>query len=122
MKTLACAVLGVLIAAVATGCCCSHGCNTCGYNAGGCNSCYGAAPTYNYAPGGCPNGNCGVGAPGFYPQGAYYGPTDVMTSNAAPLGTPVAMTATPYTPQPSFAQSPYIAQTAMAPLESLPTY
>ena len=130
MKTLALAILAAALAGGSTGCCClgGGGCSPCAsYAPSGCNSC---APSYGYAPsyggcnscgqnygvpafggGGCPNGNCGVGAPPVYgPQGAYFGPGDVMSAQAAPTyPTPVAMT-------------PTFAQTAMAPLQSLPTY
>lgn len=128
MKTLALAILAAALAAGSTGCCClGGGGGCCSYQPSPCNSC---APSYGYAPsgcsscgqggyvapyaapygGGCPNGNCGVGAPAYGPQGAYFGPSDAMTASVGgAYPGPVAMT-------------PTFAQTAMAPLQSLPTY
>ncbi len=132
MKTLAFAVLAAAFATGSTGCCClgGGGCSPCAAYSPGCSSC---GPSYGYAPamggcsscgtgygapmyaapaygGGCPNGNCGVGAPVYGPQGAHFGPSDVMSAQAMPTyNAPVAMT-------------PTFAQTAMAPLQSLPTY
>lgn len=125
MKTLVMALLGAAVAVGSTGCCCSHGgCNPCGYGnyGGGCNSCYGYAPSGGCCPsygapaygGGCPNGNCGVGGPGMYPAGAYYGAGDVMTASNGFGGT--------MTPAPTYAQGNGLIQTAMAPMQSLPTY
>ena len=134
MKTLLLAILSAALTAGATGCCCLGGgcspCGSCGMGGatygyapaytpsyGGCNSC---GPSY----GGCPNGNCGVGAPyvapqGVYPQGSYYGPTDLMQASAMPAGvSPIAMNA----PYAQTSMSPGYMQTAMAPLQSLPTY
>lgn len=125
MKTLAYAILAAVLAAGSTGCCCGlgHGGGCCSYapSGGGC-----CAPSYGYAPsggcsscgtgyaapygGGCPNGNCGGGAPVYGPQGANFGPMDAMqASNGPAFPAPVAM-------------GPGFAQTAMAPLQSLPTY
>ena len=115
MKTLIMALLGALLVAGATGCCCSHGCNPCGSYGGGCYGGYAQTPNCCPQPcGGCPTGNCGA-----YPSGAYYGPTDGMTASAAPVSysAPLAMG-----PSPMDAQAPGMMQTAMAPLESLPTY
>ncbi|MCC7419080.1 MAG: hypothetical protein IT428_02245 [Planctomycetaceae bacterium] len=123
MKTLAYAILAAVLAAGSTGCCCGlgHG-GCCSYapSGGGC-----CTPSYGYAPspcnscgtgyaapygGGCPSGNCGVGAPVYGPQGANFGPMDTMTASSGPaFPAPVAM-------------GPSFAQTAMAPLQSLPTY
>lgn len=142
MKTLLFAILTAALVAGSTGCCCmGGGCSPCASYGGGCNSC---GPTYGYAPayggcnscgpavGGCPNGNCGVGgpvysAPGVFPQGSYYGPTDVMQASTTPMMSPVA-SSVPYTQttmSPNFMQTamaPSYPQTAMAPLQSLPTY
>lgn len=128
MKTLAFAILAAVMAAGSTGCCClggGGGCCSYAPSGGGC-----CAPSYGYAPtggcnscgsgyaapyaapfgGGCPNGNCGTGGPVYGPQGANFGPMDTMTASSGPaFPTPVAM-------------SPGFAQTAMAPLQSLPTY
>jgi hypothetical protein len=101
MKTSASLLLGVALLTSAVGChhCClwPH----CGSNYGG------ACPPANY----CPPVGCNEAVPGVmpgavYPQGAIYGaPGGIMQAQAAPH---VHYTAYP--------------QTAMGPLESLPTY
>lgn len=93
MKRFGFALLGLALITVTTGC-----------QRGRCGSCnYGPAMA-PFSGGGCPTGNCGVGAPTYAPQGAYNTYNTYQSTAAAPViqGT--------------------VPTTAYAPLDPLPMY
>ncbi|QDT36939.1 hypothetical protein [Stratiformator vulcanicus] len=96
MKRLALAMLGLAVSAISTGCCCLSGGGGCGPCGGG--AYYGPTPGV-VAPGGCPNGNCGIGAaaPGYGISQASVIPTNANAqfASAAPAYTPVSASTGP---------------------------
>lgn len=124
VKRIGLSLAGLALAMSATGCCClSRPCGG-GYGCG--------YPSYGsgYAPsGGCGPGGCAPQGGGYYPQTGFIPGTDqtamvinsTLSSNASmPMSNTSAMAA-PYGAPPMSAAAPY-PQTAMAPMNSLPTY
>jgi len=105
MKNFCLLFAGIALLTSAIGCCCGQS---------GCNR-----PIYSgYGGGGCPGGNCGVGAAaypsGIAPQGAYQNYNAAQASYPGAVGSPIVAGA--------FAQPIGVPQTAVAPLEPLPSY
>ena len=99
MKRLIVLLPGISMILWATGCCCHQG-------------------YPSYYGGACPGGNCGYAdpaAPMVYPQGASIESVN-STYAAAPAGTPATVAVAPPI------NGMVYQQTAMMPLESLPTY
>ena len=112
MKKLALLFAGIATMSFAVGC---H-CGSCG---GGCGTQGYGVPAYGYGGGGCATGNCGT-APGAYPYGL--APQGMLTPevNSVQANYPIA----PPVYHSTFAQPWGVTypQTAVAPLEPLPTY
>ena len=113
-------LMGVAAMFLATGCCClTGGCgrsSCCGYN---------PAPVYGgYGGGGCPNGNCGIGAPGAsLPQQQFsmYGSSYDTVQAGIPQYNSTATISQAHPGQASPFYGGY-ASTAMVPRDPLPTF
>ncbi|QDT64231.1 hypothetical protein [Calycomorphotria hydatis] len=114
MKRLSLCLIALTLTAAAVGCC-----SPCGSKCGTGTSFFGPV-TNPLMPGGCPNGNCGLGAAPatVYPQGTYVVPES--TQAMAPQGG-YSMPTTAQTVAPGY--SPYsYNQTAAVPMQTVPTY
>ena len=116
MKRFAALLLGVAMLGSTAGCYCGpSGCWTPNYLGGAFG---GGGYGGGYGGYGCPGGNCGVNAPGVQygipPQGAYQNYNSIQAGYPSTIPGPVAFGIA--------APSGGVIQTAVAPLEPLPTF